>query len=64
MVVGVKESSLLNKLFTLLNIFVIMFIFVSGVVKSDLSNWKLNPQVYIDLFNKKISLPDSAAIRS
>lgn len=45
MIVGVKESSLLNKLFTLLNIVVIGFIFVSGVFKADLANWELDPKV-------------------
>ena len=45
MIVGVKESSLLNKIFTILNIVVICFIFVSGVFKADINNWKLDPKV-------------------
>ena len=45
MVMGVKESTLLNKIFTLLNIVVIVFIFVCGIIKSDLSNWRIKPDV-------------------
>jgi hypothetical protein len=46
-VIGVKESTLLNKLFTALNIVVIVFIFVCGVIKSDLSNWEIKPTVIL-----------------
>ena len=45
MVVGVKESTMLNKLFTLLNIVVIVFIFVCGIIKADIANWRIKPEV-------------------
>jgi hypothetical protein len=45
MIIGVKESSFLNKGFTVLNIAVIAFIFVSGLFKADINNWKLDPKV-------------------
>lgn len=45
MVVGVKESSLLNKIFTALNIVVIGFIVVCGVIKADIQNWKIEAKV-------------------
>jgi hypothetical protein len=45
MVVGVKESAMLNKAFTLLNIGVIVFIFGSGLFFADIANWKLDPKV-------------------
>ena len=52
MVVGVKESSLLNKLFTALNILVILFIVAFGASKLDIQNWQIKPAVI--LINKKL----------
>jgi amino acid transporter len=46
LIIGVKESSILNSVFTLLNIVVILFIIIAGAIKSDFNNWKLKPNVY------------------
>ncbi|XP_063269966.1 cationic amino acid transporter 2-like [Prinia subflava] len=38
---GVKESTMVNKAFTSLNVLVLLFVTVSGFIKGDTSNWNL-----------------------
>lgn len=47
MIIGVKESSIMNKIFTLLNISVLVFIIITGITRIDLTNWTKNPKVLI-----------------
>ena len=46
-VLGVRELTLVNKVFTGISILVLSFIILSGFIKGDLHNWKLTEQDYI-----------------
>ena len=46
LVVGAGESALVNKVFTGLNLLVLSFVIISGIIKGDPHNWKLTEQDY------------------
>lgn len=61
MIIGVKESSFLNKIFTLLNIIVLMFIIITGATKINFNNWSLSTKnlSWVDYDNKTQTCPGS-----
>ncbi|XP_065127850.1 cationic amino acid transporter 2 isoform X1 [Paramisgurnus dabryanus] len=45
---GVKESAWVNKIFTAVNVLVLIFVIISGFVKGDSDNWNLSEESIIN----------------
>ncbi|XP_066509012.1 cationic amino acid transporter 2 family protein [Hoplias malabaricus] len=53
---GVKESATVNKLFTGVNVLVLVFVIIAGFIKGDIKNWQLTEE---DIINASISANNS-----
>ncbi|XP_037126583.1 high affinity cationic amino acid transporter 1 [Syngnathus acus] len=52
---GVKESAIVNKVFTCINMLVLCFMVISGLVKGTLKNWYLDPDEILHASNSSNS---------
>jgi amino acid transporter len=50
LIVGIKESSVLNNVFTFVNLSVIILVIVVGLTKIHGHNWKISPNEVNDVF--------------
>nr|CAH7724903.1 unnamed protein product [Callosobruchus chinensis] len=45
---GIKESSFVNNIITILNILVILFVIIAGSTEADIANWEVDPNKVIN----------------
>ncbi|KAL0973700.1 hypothetical protein UPYG_G00209800 [Umbra pygmaea] len=61
---GVQESAIVNKIFTAINILVLMFVIVAGFIKGDISNWQISLETLINATAKTENLTSTENVTS
>lgn len=47
---GAKESAIVNKIFTAVNILVLVFVILSGFIKGDIDNWSIGEESLLQAY--------------
>ncbi|XP_060904686.1 cationic amino acid transporter 2-like [Labrus mixtus] len=61
---GVKESTTINKIFTVINILVLVFVTISGFIKGDITNWYISEEALINATAELKNLSTTANVTS
>ncbi|XP_024921591.1 cationic amino acid transporter 2 [Cynoglossus semilaevis] len=61
---GAKESAIVNKIFTAVNILVLVFVILSGFIKGDIDNWSIGEESLLQAYVNQTSLNETATFGS
>ncbi|XP_035794212.1 cationic amino acid transporter 2-like isoform X2 [Anopheles albimanus] len=48
---GLKKSTMVNNAFTVLNLFIVLFVIVAGAINADIDNWRISPDSVPAMYN-------------
>ncbi|XP_054611017.1 cationic amino acid transporter 2 family protein isoform X2 [Dunckerocampus dactyliophorus] len=56
---GVKESAIVNKIFTAVNILVLIFVILAGFIKGDINNWYIDEEALLTAYGNTTSVNET-----